>query len=299
MRNELKADLALLFVVISWGSSNYLISLCEQEMGPHCLNSLRFLVATLTVCLLGYKQLKQMNLTTLKYGFYMGIFLTGNYFFTNTGIMYTTLSNAGFFCGLCVMLIPLGEWAFFGKKPDRKLFIVIVMAVVGIFLMSVKGDFSINTSHIKGDLLCIGCAVSYTFNVLVVDKAQLDERTNSFNLGALQIGFTFLFSSLLACSFDKLVLPQSTSVTLSILFLGVICTGLAFVIQPIAQQYTTGTKVGLIFSLEPVFCAIIAFFFAGEVLDLPNYIGMALLLAGVIILEVDWQQLFRKNCSKQ
>lgn len=289
MRKELQADLLLLFVALSWGASNYAISICLTELSPLTINIFRFIAAVVTVGLLGIKELKKTNLTTVKYAAIMGIFLTGNYFFTNMGVANTTLSNAGFFCGMACVFTPFGEWIFFGKKPEKKVWFVVVLCAAGIFLMSMKGDFSINMSHIFGDLLCIGCALSYTGNILVTDKAVLDERSNAYNLGAWQIAFTFIFSTILATAFEHPVVPHSPAVIGCIIFLGVLCTGIAYVIQPIAQQYTTGTHVGLIFSLEPVFCAIIAFFFAGEVLFVQNYIGMVLLLAGIIILEIDFK----------
>ena len=278
----------LLFVALSWGASNYAISICLSELSPLTINIFRFIVAVITVGILGIKKLRNVNLTTVKYACLMGIFLTGNYFFTNMGVANTTLSNAGFFCGLACVFTPFGEWIFFGKKPERKVWFVVCLCAIGVFLMSMKGDFSINTSHLFGDLLCIGCALSYTGNILVTDKAVMDERTEAFNLGAWQIAFTFVFSSGLAAAFEHPVVPHSPAVIGCIVFLGAICTGLAYVIQPIAQQYTTGTHVGLIFSLEPVFCAIIAFLFAGEVLFVQNYIGMVMLLAGIIILEIDF-----------
>lgn len=289
MRKDLQADLMLLFVALSWGASNLAISTCLTELSPLTINIFRFIAAVLTVAILGFKKLRTINLTTVKYAFLMGIFLTGNYFFTNIGIANTTLSNAGFYCGLAVIFAPVGEWIFFGKKPDRKLWLVIAICFVGVFLMSMKGDFSVNTANLKGDIFCICCALSYTGNILITDKAVMDERTDAYNLGALQIGFTLLWSTVLASMFENVVLPHSGIVIFCLIFLGVLCTGLAFVIQPIAQQYTTGTHVGLILALEPVFCAIIAFLFAGEVLFAQNYVGMVLLMIGIVILEIDFK----------
>lgn len=72
------------------------------------------------------------------------------------------------------------------------------------------------------------------------------------------------------------------------LFLGILCSGVAFIIQSVQQQYTTASHVGLIFTLEPVFAAIVAYFFAGEVLTSRSYVGMAFMLLSLVVMEVDF-----------
>ena len=81
----------------------------------------------------------------------------------------------------------------------------------------------------------------------------------------------------------------------SALFLGIFCSGVAFVIQSVQQQYTTASHVGLIFTLEPVFASMVAFVMTGEVLSLRGYIGAALMLLSLFIMEGDWSFLGRKK----
>lgn len=278
----------LLLVAVSWGASNYIISICLTELPPLTINIFRFFVAAVTVVLMGCRKFRSINAVTIRYAVLMSIFLTGNYLFTNLGVANTTLSNSGFYCGMSILFIPFGEWLFFSKRPSRKIWFVTALCFTGILLMSLKGDFSFNTANLKGDIFCLCCALSYTGNILITDKAVTDEKTDAFTLGALQIIFTFGWCSIFALMLERPVLPHSSTVIWGIIFLGAVCTALAYVIQPIAQQYTTGTHVGLIFALEPVFCAIIAFLFAGEVLFAQNYLGMGLLMAGILILEIDF-----------
>ena len=82
-----------------------------------------------------------------------------------------------------------------------------------------------------------------------------------------------------------------------VIFLAVFCTALSFVVQPIAQQYTSATHVGIIYALEPVFSAIAAFFIAGEVLLPRAYVGAALMLAGTFLMELNVESLFKKKDS--
>ena len=79
------------------------------------------------------------------------------------------------------------------------------------------------------------------------------------------------------------------------IFLGVFCSGVGFVIQTVQQQYTSASHVGLIFTLEPVFSAIVAYFFAHEVLQLRGYIGAALMMVSLLVMELDWKSLLRRR----
>lgn len=82
------------------------------------------------------------------------------------------------------------------------------------------------------------------------------------------------------------------------LFLGIVCSGVCLVIQSVYQKHTTASRASLIFTLEPVFSAIFAFFLLGERIGVKGYIGSALMLASLVLVEVDVGALFGKNKKK-
>jgi len=65
-----------------------------------------------------------------------------------------------------------------------------------------------------------------------------------------------------------------------------ICSAYGFVVQPIAQRYASPEKIGLIFSLEPVFSAILSYLFLHEVLNVKGYIGATLIFSGVALSKI-------------
>ena len=72
--------------------------------------------------------------------------------------------------------------------------------------------------------------------------------------------------------------------------LSIFCTGMAFIVQALAQQYTTAAHVGVIFCLEPVFNSVVAFFVAHEVLTVQAYLGGILLVASLLVMEIDFSR---------
>jgi drug/metabolite transporter (DMT)-like permease len=199
------------------------------------------------------------------------------------GIMYTSLSNAGFLCGLTVVITPVLAFLIFRKKPEKKLLIVLVMALVGICLLTL-GD---NMRPALGDLFCIICAFAYAVDLLITEAAVKRPDVDAYQLGVCQLGFTGLFMLILSAIFEKPALPTAPGVWASLLFLTIFCTGIAFVVQAVAQQYTEASRVGVIFALEPVFAGLTAFVFANEVLSGRAYAGAVILILGIMLMEID------------
>ncbi len=107
MSKQLKADLMLLLVTLSWGISYYLVDLSLEDMGSFTLNANRFLIAFAVAVILTFKKLKNVSKATLKYSMLLSAILVVVYIGATFGIQYTTLSNTGFLCGLTVIFTPI------------------------------------------------------------------------------------------------------------------------------------------------------------------------------------------------
>ena len=88
----------------------------------------------------------------------------------------------------------------------------------------------------------------------------------------------------LVCSiaFENPALPANKEEWIAVLGLALICSAFGFVVQPVAQRYTTPEHTGLLFALEPVFSAIFAFLFLHETLPVKGYLGAVFVLSGVL-----------------
>ncbi len=291
MKTQFKADMMLVIVTLCWGISYYLMDVALADMGAFTLNTFRFLGAFAVAGILLFPKLKTVNKVTLKYSFLVGFALVFVYMGATFGVQYTTLSNSGFLCGLTVVFTPILGFVFRKKKPDKKLVFVVLLCFIGIALLTLKDDFSINFNNLKGDLLCLGCGVAYAIDLLLTEKAVENVEVDPLQLGVFQLGVTGLFNLILAIMLEQPHLPSTPNILGAVVFLSIFCTGLAFIIQAIAQRYTSASHVGVIFALEPVFCAIAAFFLAGEVLSTKSYIGAILMLASIFIMEIDFKKL--------
>lgn len=295
MSKQLKADLMLLFVTVAWGASYYLTDLSLRDMGSFTLNANRFLIAFIVAVVLTFPKIKNVSKETLKYSVILGIALLFVYIGANLGVQYTTLSNTSFLCGLSVVFTPLLSCIIYRKAPGKKLAFVIFLSTAGIALLTMKEDFSVNHDNLLGDLFSIMCAFAYAIDLIITERAVAKEEVNPFQLGVFQLGVTGVLNLLLAFIFEKPHLPSKPSIWFSVLFLSILCTGVAFIVQAIAQQYTTASHVGVIFSLETLFAGTVAYIFAKEVLTAKSYFGAVLMIISIFVMEVDFKELMAKR----
>lgn len=145
----------------------------------------------------------------------------------------------------------------------------------------------------KGDLLCILCSLTFATHIIVT--GILTRGVDSISLGVLQLGFVGIYSMVLSFIFETPRLPASNQSWFIVFTLSIFCTAIAFIVQTVAQKYTTSTHTGLIFSLEPAFGAIFAFIFAGEILSIRGYIGAIILIISILLVELDFKHKFTKS----
>lgn len=292
---QLMADSMIMFVTLSWGVSYYMMDVCLEEMGTFTLNAFRFGLAFIVAYAFFSKKMKNISKLTLIYGAIISIVLAIGYISATEAVKYTTLTNIGFLIALQVIFTPVLEFALSKNRPSKKLIFVVFICFLGIALMTLNNDFSINRDTFLGNVLCVIAAFTGSMQLVMIDRVVKKEEVNALQLGVMMLGFTGIYFLILSFVFETPKLPVAGIVWFSVFFLAIICTGIALVVQSVAQQYTTASHAGVIFSLEPVFAAIAAYFLAEEILNARGYIGAALMLMGIIIMEANLEKIFKKQ----
>lgn len=295
MSKQRKADLLLVIVTAFWGTSYYLTDLCLNDLPPMCLNAFRFLAAFLVLGIILRKNLCNLNRVTVHYSLLVGIALTGTYVFYGYGVSRTSLSNAGFICALAVVITPVLAFFIHRTKPGCKLFWCLLLCTAGLGMLTLNDNFL----PAAGDIICLGVSICYAIDLLLTEKAVKQPEVDPLGLGVCQLGVVGIITLVLSVILEQPHLPTTSVTWAAALFLGVMCSGVAFVIQSVQQQYTTASHVGLIFTLEPVFSSVVAYFFAGEVLKFRSYAGMGLMLLSLVLMEAEFPKRIRKEDNKR
>lgn len=273
----------LLLATGLWGVSNCLTSICLNELQPLTLNAFRFITGFLVLGAIYFRRLRGVNKKTLKYSVLVGLSLVVVYAGATYGIMYTSVSNAGFISAMTVLFTPLFEFILYRKKPGKKFSFALLLCLIGIAMLTLNETLK----PALGDIICLLVPTFYAVDLMLTEKAVADPEVDPLALGVCDLAVVGIVMLVLSFLVETPVLPQSPKVWASALFLGIFCSGVCLVLQSVYQKDTTATRAGLIFTLEPVFSAIFAFFLLGERLGIKGYIGAALMLVSLVVMEVE------------
>ncbi len=275
-----RADLLIALIAMAWGSSYLLMKIGLNGISPFCLIAWRFGIAFVLTALLFRKKMARIPRRTLIRGAVLGGILFCVFGFLLYGLRTTPASAAGFLTSLAVVFVPILQALVNRRRISRITRAAVLITVVGIGLMTLTESMQFGF----GSLLCIGGAFTYAVQIIVTDR--FIRESDSLQLGILQLGFAGLFGLVFSFLFEDPALPANTAQWSAILGLAVVCSAFGFVLQPIAQRYTTPEHTGLLFSLEPVFSALFALLFLHEILPWRSYLGALLVLTGVILASV-------------
>lgn len=280
------ADLALAVVALVWGATFVMVKRALVDISTMYFLSLRFALAS--ACLLvtflpAFRRATQKEIWRgLRGGVAAGAFLWLGYVLQSFGLKYTSAGNSGFLTGLYIVLVPLISAFCYRRWPQRRELAGIAVATAGMVVMTVP-NLDTHSRMNRGDLLTIGCAAVFACHLLVLGYFSQREFFPAVALG--QIAATALLSS--AClSIEAPKVVWSGNVISAICVTAVFATALAFALQTWAQQYTTATHTALIFALEPVFALFAAVSFGGEPLTIAAVAGGALILIGILAVEL-------------
>jgi drug/metabolite transporter (DMT)-like permease len=136
----------------------------------------------------------------------------------------------------------------------------------------------------RGDLLTFFCAIGFAAHIVTL--GHFSENMHFQLLSVAQVGAAAVLALSLFWWAETPHVRWRPAVICAILVTGLLATALAFTIQAWAQQYTTSTRTGLIYMLEPVFAWITSYGIMGEGLSERAAAGAALILGGVMLVEL-------------
>jgi drug/metabolite transporter (DMT)-like permease len=286
------ADLLLVLICLFWGMSFIMVKTAIMELDLYWFLFLRFTLATVILLIVFAGRLKRFTFPSFRDGFILGSVLFSAFVLQTIGLKYTSASNAGFITGLHVILVPFILAVVFRRMPAATATIGAVICAAGLFLLTVGDDFSIN----RGDIWVIVCAVSVAFHVILTGWYAV--KHDVYLVAIAQMVAMTTWAGVSAVTIGKAPHALSGYVIVAIVFLAIFATAFNFTVQTWAQQYTSPTRAAVIFTMEPVFAAIFAFWWGGEVLKSRGYIGAGLILVGIILSEFkarEWREEEKKG----
>jgi drug/metabolite transporter (DMT)-like permease len=278
LSNRTRAELALIVVTVIWGSTFVLVKAALQEVSTFLFLAMRFCLAALV---LGAVYRTKVRRAGLWAGAAAGCLLFVAYVFQTEGLELTTPSKSAFLTGLSIPMVPLAGSLVYRNRPRLFEGAGILIATLGMAMMTLPADgFAIGW----GDFLSILCAVAFALHIVLV--SHYSPVVGFETIAVVQVGVAAALGTLTFRFAEPVRFHFSASVAVAVLVTGLLATAVAFTTMAWAQKYTTATRSALIFALEPVVAWFTSWLLAGETLSLRGKAGAALILAGVLLVEV-------------
>ena len=292
--NQMRQVVFPILAAFIWGTSFVSQDICADSMGAFTFNGTRYFIAVLSLLVV----IAVMNTTrkdrpqptaeekkASRKQLWLGGLCCGTALaiasnFQQAGLVAgTDAGKAGFITALYIVLVPLAGM-FLGKKANKRLFLCVLIAVVGLYFLCFTGSEGA-MSFGRGDFLVFLCAFAFTGHILCVDHYV--QKVDGIALSCVQFAVMMVLSTVCAFTFETVDFAALGECTFYILYIGILSSAGGYTLQILAQKDGDPTVVSLLLSLESFFAVVCGAIILHERMSGREYLGCALMLTAVLL----------------
>jgi len=291
MSRKAKGNLMLLITAFIWGTAFVAQSEGMNYVGPftYCAsrNILGALVLIPVILLFRYGKFRDKSdneqvsvKETIKGGIICGTILCVSGALQQVGISMTTAGKAGFISAIYIIAVPIAEFFIFRKKSVM-VWICALIAMAGLYLLCVNEGFAVN----QGDLIVLYSAFGFTAHIMVIDHFN-SKGADGIIMSCIQFFTAAIFMTAAMFIFEQPSMSNILDAKYTILYAGVMSSGVAFTMQILGQRNTDPASASLIMCLESVFAALSGWLLLNEMMTVKEFSGCVLVFAAVLLAQL-------------
>ncbi len=301
MKREFKASIMLFATAIIWGLAFVAQAAGMEHLGPLSFTASRCFVAVVFLYLTykffmmksaSYREEKFDMKRTLVGGSICGLVFTIAINLQQVSLIYTTAAKASFLTALYIVFIPI-LGLFFGRRPSVKIIICIFLAMVGTYLLSIKGGLKIN----RGDLIVILSALVFAIHILLLTKYSTN--TNAVLVSLVQFAVCGVISLVGALVLEDISMEAILKSQATILYVGILSSGVGFTIQLMALKDLEPVVASMICSLESVFGALFGWLILSQEMTEREIFGAIIIFLATIFAQVPIETYLEKRLERK
>jgi len=278
--------LLILLAVILWGNSFIATKIALEELSPEAIISLRLIIAIIFLFFTAVFLKKDFRVNIKNHGFIFILSLVSVFhlWIQVTGLNFTTAANSGWIVGTAPIFIATLGAIFFKEKINLIKISGIIVAMFGLFLLISKGELlAISLIESQGDFLVLGSAFVWGVYSIVNKKISISYSP------LMTIFYLFLMMTIIIVPFNLnektlvSIIHLSSESWMAVVFLGLFCSGIAYVIWSYALREMESAKVGAFLYFEPAATVISAWFILSESITTLMLISGIIITLGVIL----------------
>ncbi|WP_456411416.1 DMT family transporter [Oceanithermus sp.] len=275
MNAHLRGLAALTLVTLIWGSTFVVVKGALEDFPPSLLMLLRFAVGAVF-----FLPVWRRARRAWWAGFDLGFWAALGYATQTIGLLYTTAGRSAFITALSVVLVPIFA-GFLGRRVATWVWVGAAFSFVGVGLLAYDGS-----PPNAGDLWTLATSVTYAIYILRLERHTLRHDALALTLTQL-VWLTVLVGGWAWVSGDLAALGSLEVPWGAVLYLGVAATALTTWLMALGQRSVPAPEAAVVYSMEPVWAAIFAYFVLGEVLGLRGWLGGALIVLAILLVQRD------------
>ena len=292
MKNKsLRGSMLLVLGSVIWGAAFVAQRVGMDHLGPYAFNGIRMLMAWLVMVPVS-ALLERKNRKDPAYkapdvkeqrtaGLLCGVLLFAASSLQQMGLVTTAAGKAGFITALYVVLVPVAAWLLFRKNPGRVIWLGVALSVAALWLLCMPAEGLVLQG---GDLLLLGCAVCFTFQILCVDRYA--PRVDGARLARDEFLVTGVLSTLAALLSETITADGIRGALVPLLYAGVMSGALGYTLQVFGQRDTDPTVASILMCLEAVFATLTGAVLLGEKMTVRETVGCVMMFAAVILAQL-------------
>lgn len=280
MKKEIEGNLMLLFAALLWGTAFVFQSVGMNVIGPLTLSATRMTLGGLSLLPVVAAFGRKFNRMSVRAGVVCGLILCVASNLQQFGLVSTSAGKAGFITTLYVVIVPVMS-IFLKKRVPGRIWICVAIAVAGFYFLCIKENFTIE----KGDFLVLMCSFCFSAHIMAVDHFN-GKGADSLIISCVQFLTVGAISTVLMFVFEEPEWASVLQAKWSILYLGIISSGLAYTLQIIGQKRTNPTVGTLSMSMESVFAAVAGWLILNEHMSGKELLGCALVFSAVVLAQL-------------
>ena len=288
MKKELvRYEAFLVIASFIWGTSFISVKIGVEHVDPFLFSILRFSLGSI-VLLAVLLLLKRFDTRLFKDKLLWGISLINAVAleFQHYGMTMTSATNAVLLVDIDVVFIALLAVVILAEKITNRIVTGLLLGMIGVVIITTNGDLSsVVSGSFLGNAMVFFGGVLWAFYV-VYQKKVLVKESDVLMVTGVVILETTLFLLPMTLLFAGSYVVDSVG-WLSVLFTGVFCTGLAFLLYNTGLKAISATIASVILLLEIVFAMLFAFIVLGETPTIVTAIGGALIVIAIIVISLN------------
>ena len=285
MSKNLAAQLVLLFVTAVWGSS-FIVANLAFDLGVHPLYMIafRFIIgAILMFAVFGKTIVKHIDQTTIVRGAILGVLFFVAFFFQLTGLTMTTPAMNAMINSGHIIFVPLVTWIFTKIRPRKINFIACAISLIGIVVITLEPSEGFVIRF--GDFLSLLGAITFSFQVVMLSLMCRESEYKTLIFVQFVVAGILSLIAYAITNGDFSYLGDLNAM-LPVLFLGVVCTFLCFLLEGWCFLYLDATRASLIVTTEAIFAAVFSLILGMDVFTWQLLVGAILLFGSLVLMEV-------------